>query len=796
MIFSPYWNLIILKVLQINNMDMKFFIFRFLLIFFLYSHSCIIWAQHVKGRVTDESGVPLEYASVMIVDANDSTLIAGCVTNAGGEFEFERMYPKELILRVKYIGYEDHKRLLSHSVYDVGIIKMKPSTSVVGEVIVKGSKPLFQTQNGSLVTNVAGTVLSQTHEMGELVAQIPGIVKTADGGFEVFGSGSPIIYVNNKKVQDVNELRLLSPKEIKSIELITNPGAKYDAEGKSVLRIVTLKKEDGFALQAGGNAKQNDDTSYGGDLKVAYKRDKINLSASYGYSDGRNRSNLPQNKTLFIGEDTHSFAQDQKAKGKLTSHEWKLNADYEINDRHNVGFEWDASRSKDKENRSSLLDYTLNGSQVKSTGITNDYQNDINFNHLNIFHNGRWGKHLTTELNLDYANNNNDYRQNTSETTNRLATETQSKGRSTLDIYAGKLAFGYDLVSGVDISWGLEYNHISGSGRISTNSSSVPSSDYENKEDKYAIYAELNAQIGNFGVNGGIRYEDLVSDYDDHIDKDGNVHRHYRNIYPSLSLSHSANGWSNTLSFSSRTTRPSFRQLSNSSYYANEFMYQRGNPLLKPSNSYIVQWRTGYKFLNFSASYTQVDDYISTDFYVPERTATQVVSSYSNFDKIQYFKASLTLQKAIAWWRPSFTIGLNQPFFHYEFRGEKMSYNKAQVYFLANQYFTLPKSYLLSVYYYLNSGGNQGAVELKSFQMLNMGLQKSFFDGKLSVSLNARDIFHTMKYKETERIRNLLFRQTEDYCLWNYSISLIYRLNKNKAKYRGKTSIREELERL
>lgn len=406
------------------------------------------------------------------------------------------------------------------------------------------------------------------------------------------------------------------------------------------------------------------------------------------------------------------------------------------------------------------------------------------------------GKHLTTELNLDYANNNNDYRQNTSETTNRLATETQSKGRSTLDIYAGKLAFGYDLVSGVDISWGLEYNHISGSGRISTNSSSVPSSDYENKEDKYAIYAELNAQIGNFGVNGGIRYEDLVSDYDDHIDKDGNVHRHYRNIYPSLSLSHSANGWSNTLSFSSRTTRPSFRQLSNSSYYANEFMYQRGNPLLKPSNSYIVQWRTGYKFLNFSASYTQVDDYISTDFYVPERTATQVVSSYSNFDKIQYFKASLTLQKAIAWWRPSFTIGLNQPFFHYEFRGEKMSYNKAQVYFLANQYFTLPKSYLLSVYYYLNSGGNQGAVELKSFQMLNMGLQKSFFDGKLSVSLNARDIFHTMKYKETERIRNLLFRQTEDYCLWNYSISLIYRLNKNKAKYRGKTSIREELERL
>lgn len=80
--------------------------------------------------------------------------------------------------------------------------------------------------------------------------------------------------------------------------------------------------------------------------------------------------------------------------------------------------------------------------------------------------------------------------------------------------------------------------------------------------------------------------------------------------------------------------------------------------------------------------------------------------------------------------------------------------------------------------------------------MLNIGLQKSYLDGKLSVSLNARDIFHTMKYKEMEQIKNILFRQTEDYCSWNYSISLIYRLNKTTTKYRGKTSISNELDRL
>ena len=87
-------------------------------------------------------------------------------------------------------------------------------------------------------------------------------------------------------------------------------------------------------------------------------------------------------------------------------------------------------------------------------------------------------------------------------------------------------------------------------------------------------------------------------------------------------------------------------------------------------------------------------------------------------------------------------------------------------------------------------------VELKSFQMLNVGLQKSFLDGRLSVSLNARDLFHTMKYREMEQIKNIQFRQTEDYRYWNFSVSVIYRLNNTKTRYRGKTSISDELDRL
>lgn len=754
------------------------------------------YAQTITGKVIDESGIPVGYANILLLNSKDSTFVAGCITSEEGEFKLENTSQKGNLLKLSYIGYEDLYLTITEATGYVGILTMKTKATMLGPVTVTGSKPLFKQKNGAMITEVAGSVLSQTHEMSELISQLPGIVKTANGGFQVFGLGTPVIYVNNRKIQSQTELEQLSPKDIKSVELISNPGAKYDAEGKAVLKVVTLKREEGLNLQLGGKGKQNDHSSYGGDMKLGYKHRGLSLSAGYGYDNTRNQSLLPQTKEVFLGDNIHRYAQDQTAKGHLTNHDWQLSMDYEINDNHNVGIEWNASDNTDKERRNSVLDYFLNEKPVQTTDILNDYKNKTKYNHLNIFYNGQWSKRLSTEFNLDYANNKNKYHQETGETTVGISDMTLSIGNNTLNIYAGKLAFDYKLNEKIGLSWGFEYNHIAGNGILTCNSESTPPSDYKNEENKYAGYAEIAANIGAVMIKGGIRYEDIVSDYANYVDRTGDVHRHYRNLYPSLSVSYNKNGWTNNLSFSSRTTRPTFRQLSNSSYYSNEFMYQCGNPLLKPSNSYVIQLNTGYKIFNFSASYTYVKDFISADFYVSDNQRNRIVSSYANYDKIQYLKANLTIQKNIAWWKPSVSLGITQPFFHSEYLGGKMSYNNPQIYVVANQYFQLPKSYLLSAYYYFNSGGHQGAVDFKPYQMLNIGVQKSFLDGKLSVSLQAQDIFHTMKFKETERMKNIHFRQTEDYCLWNYSISIIYRLNQIKTKYRGKTSIKQEIDRL
>ena len=180
--------------------------------------------RHLKGRLIDESGDPLVYATVAIYTPQDSTLIDGGVTNDSGIF----VIPVEhlpVLVRISLIGYKEQWMLCEKE--DAGTIRVETESLELQGATVAAERPQFvQSKDGSLITQVEGTVLSQTHEMTDLVAQIPGIVRTANGGYEVFGSGAPVIYIDNKKVQDANELKMLSPKEIKSMELITNPGAK------------------------------------------------------------------------------------------------------------------------------------------------------------------------------------------------------------------------------------------------------------------------------------------------------------------------------------------------------------------------------------------------------------------------------------------------------------------------------------------------------------------------------------------------------------------------------------------
>lgn len=755
---------------------------------------CPLFSQAITGFLTDEKGTALEYANVMLLSAKDSSFICGCITDPSGKFTLpDAKADKGYLLKFSYVGYED----LFYTPHEenVGTIVMKSASTSLDNVVVTASKPVFRQKKDALVTDVAGSVLAESHKITDVLSQIPGMIQTPDGQLEVFGLGEPIIYINNKKVQNKTEIQQLSPKNIKSIELITNPGAKYDASGKSVLKIITLKKEDGWNLQLEGEGGIHDYPFYSGLGNLGVKYGKLSLSASYNYTDYRTEENQPQIKQVTDNNIIHSYEQDQTGKDRQKNQSWMLNLDYEINSKHNFGISWDGSKYKDNDRRSSLLSYRKNNTLSQESLVELDYRTLTKFNHLNAFYNGTWNEHLTSTVNLDYVKNNNRSHQQANEKANGVLQQTLSLTNGIFNIYAGKADLGYTLPKG-EISVGAEYNHVDGKGNLTSESTSVSPSDYTETEKKYAVYAETSFTFGNWSIGGGVRYEAMASDYKEYLNPKENINRNYKDVFPSLMVSYNRNGWNNSLSFSSHTTRPSFWQLSSASYYINEFMSQQGNSLLQPENSYSLQWSTSYKIVNFSASYTYTDNYIAGYIYSPENGRNKIIASYKNYDKMQSLKADLNIQKNIAWWKPSLSVGIIQPFFKTTYLNQEINNNKINFYITLDQHVQFPNSYLLSVYYHYTNGGNTGIHLFKPYQTLNISLQKKLLKDRLSISINAQDIFRTLKHETETKIGNIYVHQTEDYNPWYYSLSISYKLNSIAPKYRGKSSIEDDINRL
>ena len=177
-----------------------------------------------KGTVLDEAGQPLPYANVALLSPSDSTLITGGVTNESGLFVIP-CDQQGVLARITYVGYRPVYRHCKTP--HLGTIKMQPDQYALGSVTVKGERPQYQMTTGGMTVNVTGTVLSDMGTGIDVLGQLPRVDVKGDGQVSVFGSGTPLIYINNRPIQSNTELSRLKSSDIKSIDVITSPGARY-----------------------------------------------------------------------------------------------------------------------------------------------------------------------------------------------------------------------------------------------------------------------------------------------------------------------------------------------------------------------------------------------------------------------------------------------------------------------------------------------------------------------------------------------------------------------------------------
>ena len=180
-----------------------------------------IAAQTVSGKLIDENKQPLPYANIVLLTLPDSTFVTGTVTAEDGTFSLNTTTPNQLV-RISSIGYNTVYKPVQPA--NLGVIQLTSDTQQLGEVVVKANLPVTRIKGDAMITGVAGTALEKAGTAEQMLDKIPNVT-SKDGEINVFGRGTPEIYVNGRKLLDNSELDRLSAENIKSVEVVNNPGA-------------------------------------------------------------------------------------------------------------------------------------------------------------------------------------------------------------------------------------------------------------------------------------------------------------------------------------------------------------------------------------------------------------------------------------------------------------------------------------------------------------------------------------------------------------------------------------------
>ena len=751
--------------------------------------------RHLRGTIIDEQGQPVAYANIAILNPADSTLLSGGVSNEAGQFVVPYEQHK-ILVRISFIGYKTIYRLCTQE--DMGTIRLQRDSYVVKGVTVKGHVPQYQMGSEGLVTNVENTPLSQLGTAGDVLKHVPGII-AKDNQYEVFGKGTPIIYINGRKMRNNRELEQLKSTDIKNIELISNPGAKYDATVGAVVKIQTVRKAgDGFSIDTWGRWQQSRKSKEAASLDMNYRNNGLDIFASLWASKGNyiQTSELTQEvqtDTLWQQRNdmrTDAFARDCNIESGFN---------YQINERHTLGAKYEFSFPSNKEDDITILtgDVTTNGQFYDKWENLTNKQKAANAGHkLNVYYLGKIGK-LDIDWNFDYLHSGYDEQ-------SRIAENCQIQDDRTLDaenkvrnnLFASKLTMTYPLFGG-SLDFGAEYINTNRQDDYVNPQNYVTSTYSTLKEQSISPYAEysiLMPKIGQFRM--GIRYEHVNFDYYESGHLVESQSRSYSNLYPSFSFGTQIGKVMAQISYSAKTTRPTYRQLSNDVFYGNRYTLQRGNPLLDNSILHNISVQGVWKFLQFSFSYSDERGRIIHWMEQIDNTNVTLVT-YKNINSLKWIVPFVSLAPKFGIWHPQLSVGFRKQWFTMETMAGNISLNKPMLIAQANNTFRFSKTLTGELDFSYQGPGHYQNIYLDYHQTaLDISIVKTFFNGRLSIKLAGEDLLDRFRDGNLVYNHQVQLWQGNYYDRRRFVATIRYKFNTTRSKYKGTGAGNEEKSRL
>ena len=745
----------------------------------------------VIGHIVDESGQPIEFANISLYNEG---FINGGVSNENGDFVIP-CKAQRITLKVSYIGYKTVERNVS--VGNVGIITLQPETYMVKGVEVKGEIPQYKMTSGGMTVDVQHSILHDVGTADDLLSMLP-LVKARNGKYEVLTKGEPEIYINNKKVRDPIELKQLKSADVKSVDIITAPGAKYNAEVNAVIRIKTLKTQgDGFSLMATTQTWKNNKWNNYDDLTLKYRTGGLEAFANVALDNGHYSNDQNIDQELHISKDLFNVHAELPVRSSWTQLDYQAGLSYDFNADHSIGLSFSSQKnfynrfSSDMEQR-----YLKNGAFDGDVRLLTDIrEKDKPVWELNTYYIGKIGK-LGIDLNATWlqreSEDNNNQQELSQEYSNRTIT-TQTKDKNTM--VAGKLVLDYPVWKGV-LSGGSEATSTKSQGHNLNQENIIPESDTEMKEKNIAAFAEYELQLGQWHLNAGLRFEHVSADYTSFGIRQEEPSRTYNDWFPNLSAAWQKGKWGTQLSYSKRITRPPYNMLTSMVVYDSRILYEGGNPLLRPSVRHSIDFNLTYSWLTFVTGFTRENDFFTHVGNIYDEAKEIAIFQPDNFDHQDRVYATIVASPKLGFWQPQATLHYYQQMFDAERYGAPKKLNKPEFSARLQSWFVIDPTAkaLLDISY---TGSNHwGFMYRGSNFMVNARLQKSFLKGQLSATLYANDIFRTAKNKVTTYYA--IGQTAQD--IYTYTqcvgLTLSYNFNASSSKYRGTGAGNEEKGRL
>ena len=783
----------------------------------------------VKGVVNDDKGKPLATATVVLHKAKDSALVKTDVTDASGKFSFTNIAAGKYFVEVSNVGFNNYNSaafdVAEGQQYELPAAALAAASKELGGVVVKAKKPMIEVKADKTVFNVEQSINAQGSNALELLQKSPGVQVDNNDNISMKGKTGVRIYVDGRMMQlDTKDLaaylKSINSNDIESIEMISNPSAKYDASGNAGIVNIKLKKNKKYGTNGSVNLGyvQGVTPKGNGSVNLNYRDKKINLFGNVGGNIGKYENKMSlyrrQNDTIY---DQHSTNWNNEKSSNI-----KAGADLFLNSRNTIGVIATANFSNNGQQSSASTDIynAQNNTYVKTLRATNaipQSRTNANFNA-----NYRYADTSGREINVDadyglFRGTGRSYQPNIYVGSNGQVLNQFTYRNYTptdINIYTVKADLSQKLWKGV-FGYGAKFSYVKTKNTFDffNEINNKPELDM-NRSNRFAYTENVNAAYVNYNrqlnekwsVQGGLRLEQTNSEgdltrADGQVQQDGNIKRHYLDLFPSAAISWNINPKNAlNLTYSRRIDRPTYQDLNPFENKLDELTYEKGNAFLRPQYTNNVELtHTLLGMINTAVGYSYVKDFATQTTDTANRNATYI--QQRNLASQQIWSASISSPLPITkWWNGYVNVWFNYQVYKGKFNNGTINEKiPGYGFYMQHAFNVTSKGTTAEISGWYNGPSIWGGTwRNKPMGGFDIGLQQPLLKNKASIKISMTDVTFNQYWRAVSDFGGLYVRGRGSWESRTFRVNFTYRFGSNEVKEarQRKTGLESEAGRI